>query len=67
MKKVDFLGIQDYRDSAIIYRLKIYVPVQLRMDIRRRALQKVDEILINNSIAIPFPQLDVHMDKKEKV
>ena len=67
VKKVDFLGIQDYRDSAIIYRLKIYVPVQLRMDIRRRALQKVDEVLINNSIAIPFPQLDVHMDKIEKV
>lgn len=63
VKKVEYMGIQEYQDSSILYRLRIIVSPSNRMMIRRRALAKVDETLRNSDIAIPFPQLDVHMDE----
>lgn len=62
VRKVENIGIQEYQDSSILYRLRIIVAPTNRMLIRRRALAKVDEMLRSNDITIPFPQLDVHND-----
>ena len=63
VKKAEFLGIQEYNDSSISYRLRLMVPPQKRAEMKRCTLQKVDEMLRKNDIPIPFPQLDVHTDK----
>lgn len=63
-EKVEFLGIHEYEDSDILYRMRVYCAPTIRMTMRRRVLQLVDQKLRENEIAIPFPQLDVHQDSK---
>ena len=63
VRKAEFLGLQAYQDSSVLYRLRITVSPQNRVTIRRRTLQKVDEVLRQDGITIPFPQMDVHLDK----
>lgn len=63
VRKAEFLGIQDYKDSCILYRIRLNVAPSNRATIRRRALKYVDETLQKNEITIPFPQMDVHLDK----
>ncbi|MBO4927519.1 MAG: mechanosensitive ion channel family protein [Clostridiales bacterium] len=65
VKKASFLGLQDYQDSSILYRMRINVAPQNRLNVRRKALQRIDEVLRENGISIPFPQLDVHYESKE--
>ena len=62
VKRAEYLGLQSYQDSSVLYRLRITVSPQNRAVIRRQTLQKVDEILAELGIAIPFPQVDVHLD-----
>ncbi|MBP5416218.1 MAG: mechanosensitive ion channel family protein [Clostridiales bacterium] len=62
IKKVEFLGLQEFQDSSICYRLRIMAPPTKRADTKRRALQKIDELFRQNGISIPFPQLDIHTD-----
>ena len=64
VKKVEFLGLQEFQDSSIAYRLRVMVPPTKRADTKRRTLQTVDEHFRKNGITIPFPQLDVHTDKQ---
>ena len=63
VKKVEYLGLQAYQDSSVLYRLRLSVAPSNRATVRRKALQKVDEILHEQGISIPFPQLDIHLDK----
>lgn len=63
VKKVEFLGLQEFQDSSICYRLRIMVPPIKRADTKRHALKTIDELFRQNGISIPFPQLDVHTDK----
>lgn len=61
-KKAEFLGLQNYEDSDMIYRLRVYCAPIDRLPLRRKVLQEVDKVLRENDISIPFPQLDVHPD-----
>ena len=63
VKKVEFLGLQEFQDSSICYRLRIMVPPIKRADTKRHALKTIDDLFRQNGISIPFPQLDVHTDK----
>ncbi|MBO4687345.1 MAG: mechanosensitive ion channel family protein [Clostridiales bacterium] len=63
VKKVEYLGLQAYQDSSVLYRLRLTVSPVNRATVKRRALQKVDATLRERGISIPFPQLDVHLDK----
>jgi len=67
VKKAEYLGLQSYQDSSVLYRLRITVSPQNRAAIRRQTLQKADEILAEMGIVIPFPQLDVHLDPTKDV
>ena len=63
IKKAENLGLQTYQDSSILYRIRLNVSPSNRAQIRRRALQTIDSILREQAISIPFPQMDVHLDK----
>ena len=63
IRKAEYLGLQEYRDSCMIYRLRLTVnPIQ-RAAVSRKVLQKIDDTLQEKGISIPYPQMDVHLDK----
>lgn len=61
-EKVEYLGLFEYEDSDILYRMKVHCAAAVRMTMRRRVLQEIDKKLRENGISVPFPQLDVHQD-----
>ncbi|MCR5274432.1 MAG: mechanosensitive ion channel family protein [Clostridiales bacterium] len=62
VRKAEYIGIQEYQDSAILYRVRFIVAPSNRATVRRRVLALIDSRLRENDITIPFPQLDVHTD-----
>lgn len=63
IRKAEFLGLQEYSDSCMIYRMRLNVAPTQRVAIRRKVLKKIDDTLQKNGISIPYPQMDVHLDK----
>ncbi len=63
IRKAEFLGLHEYDDSCIIYRLRVNCAPVDRVSVRRKVLKKIDDTLQENGIAIPYPQMDVHLDK----
>ena len=58
-----FLGTQEFASSAILYKISISGPPDQKFSLRRRALSTMQDELAAAGIAIPFNQLDVHLDK----
>lgn len=58
-----YKGLQDFGESALIYRVKITTRQADRPEMRRAALRVIQEGLAEADIHIPFNQLDVHLDK----
>lgn len=56
-------GIQDFADSAIIHRLHMECEPVKHVETKRAARRTVSLVLEENNIAIPFNQLDVHLDQ----
>lgn len=55
-----YKGVQEFADSAILYKIRIFCAPENKADMRRRALQILQEELGNANISIPYPQMDVH-------
>jgi len=55
-----YLGVTEYEDSFINYLLKIACNPERRLQVRRDCLGSILRILENNSIQIPFKQIDIH-------
>ena len=64
IKKIEFLGLQDYLDSSKTYRVRFSCAPTKRVDTRRKVLSLIDKTLVNKGIHIPYPQLDVHTNQK---
>ena len=62
VKKCDFCGTQNFDDSAILYRFSIHCNDTKRYIVRRAVLFEIQKILKEQNIAVPFNQLDVHLD-----
>lgn len=60
------LGLQEFGDSALSYRLRLSGKPANRGADRRTALAIVQDVLAAEGIAVPFNQLDVHCDIVEK-
>ena len=56
-----YLGTEDFRDSAILYKLRIQCRPADRFSVRRLVLAKVQDGLAAAGIEVPFNQLDVHI------
>ncbi|MGN0353991.1 MAG: mechanosensitive ion channel family protein [Muricoprocola sp.] len=60
IKDCVYKGIQEFADSAIIYKIRIFCAPEKKADMRRRTLQILQEELEKAKISIPYPQMDVH-------
>lgn len=64
MEDCVYKGTHDFGDSAIIYRLNLYCPPEKKWEMWRAARSLLQEDLDRAGIAIPYPQMDVHLDRK---
>ena len=56
----EYKGTQEFADSAVVYKIRLYCPPERRPELRRRALRVVQEGLEKENIRIPYHQMDVH-------
>ena len=55
-----YLGLSDFKDSNLDYKLEITYNPEYKYKVRRAAIQAIKEELDKNSIEIPYMQIDVH-------
>lgn len=58
-----YLGLHEFNDSSIAYKIKIIAKPNLKFQIKRDANRIIKEELDSRGISIPYPQLDVHQKK----
>lgn len=61
-----FLGLQEYGESAIYYRIRVFAHPEVFDKARRTANYIVKINLESRGIEVPFNQLDVHVDSIDK-
>lgn len=60
IEKCEYLGINSFEESSIMYKIRIYCMPELKPTIKRMALGKIKENLDENDITIPYKQIDIH-------
>lgn len=55
--------ISSYGDSAITFTIRAWAPSSKYWDVAGAVNYGLQKVLADNNIEIPFPQLDVHLDK----
>lgn len=63
VKRCDKFEIDEFCDSFIQYRLLICCNPYKKNQVRRSANRIISDVFSENKLEIPYPQLDVHMDK----
>lgn len=58
----EYVGIDDFAASSLLYKIKITCDTEFKPSIKRAALREFKLAFDENSIKIPYPQLDVHMN-----
>ena len=58
-----YLGLNEFKDSSITYKIKILTKPNLKFQIKREANRIIKEELDKRGISIPYPQLDIHQKK----
>lgn len=65
------LGLTDFQDSDLVYTLAITCPPTVKLGVRRLSRQAVLDVFNSMDIAIPYPQMDIHVlrgaDEKQAV
>lgn len=63
-KKEDILIVlSEHADSALVFTFRMWVNTEQYWDAKYSILEKVKKEFDKNNISIPYPQLDVHLDK----
>lgn len=60
ISRAEYIGIQDYADSAVVYAILYYCSPKIHYRMHRAALAIVQKHVIENHLEIPYPQMDVH-------
>lgn len=60
VQNVKYVGINQFADSAIYYKLRLWTLPEFKPQIKRDTLRLIKVKLDENRISIPYPQLDVH-------
>ena len=60
IKGAKYLGISEFKDSSVAYRIMIYCSPEYKLASRRYALRIIKLTLDANNIIIPYNQLDIH-------
>ena len=63
VKDVLYLGINRFADSAIIYKIRLIVPIESRFVAKRNTLRRIKLTLDKEKITIPYTQIDIHNKK----
>lgn len=58
-----YLGMEEFKDSAITYSFVVYCKQSERFDIKRRILKLVKEFYEQENLKIPYNQIEVHNGK----
>lgn len=58
-----FVRLTNHADSALIYTVRVWVLNDNYWDLKFNLLENVKKEFDKNGISIPYPQLDVHLDK----
>ena len=59
--KVEYKGLNEFSDSAIYYKIRIFCKPEFKPQIRRDANRIIKLELDKNNINIPYRQIDIHM------
>lgn len=60
VKDAKYIGINEFANSAIIYKMKILCKPDEKLSIKRKANRIIKAELDKNGISIPYPQLTIH-------
>lgn len=63
VRKSEYLGIDCFGESQILYKIRVYAEPIFRDSIRRKVNDIICAVLEENRLEIPFNQLDVHLEK----
>ena len=58
-----FVRLTNHADSALIYTVRVWVLNENYWNLKFNLLENVKKEFDKNNISIPYPQLDVHLDK----
>ena len=58
--KVEYKGLNEFADSAIYYKIRIYCKPEFKPQIKRDANRIIKLELDKNNISIPYTQIDIH-------
>ncbi len=61
--EANYIGLNEFADSAIIYKMKIMCKPEFKLGIKRAANRIIKLELDKNGISIPYPQLTIHGGK----
>ena len=61
--KEPFVGITNYLDSSVTYTVRVWVNNSEYWNVKVDLLEKSKKMFEENNIEIPYPQLDVHIEK----
>ena len=60
IRDAKYLGINEFADSAVIFRVMIWCQPEQKLPLKRYALRIVKTTLDENNITIPYTQIDIH-------
>ena len=63
VKKTELLGVNEFKDSFIVYALDVDCSVGNQFKIKRLLLKKIKTRFDEEGVVIPYNQLDVHIEK----
>ena len=63
VKKTELLGVNEFKDSFIVYALDVDCSVGNQFKIKRLLLKKIKTRFDSEGVVIPYNQLDVHIEK----
>lgn len=58
--KIEYRGLQEFGDSAILYKIRLYCKPEIKPQIKRDANRIIKLELDANNIDIPYMQVDLH-------
>lgn len=58
--KIEYRGLQEFGDSAILYKIRLYCKPEIKPQIKRDANRIIKLELDANNIDIPYMQIDLH-------
>ena len=63
ISRAEYLGIQDYAASAVVYKVRFYCSPKIHWQMWRAAMAVIQKHVIASGLVIPYPQYDVHMQQ----